>query len=110
MSGFDATLAAAGTPGFAATLAADLERRHADLRRLAAAASTTGYVEEQGLRTTLLGSGHDDGMLRVRLGLFFREVLAGCSCGDEPTTQEGYCELVLVIDADKGTGELRAAG
>jgi hypothetical protein len=36
--------------------------------------------------------------LLAEVGIFFGEILAGCSCGDEPEIQNSYCELKVLID------------
>jgi hypothetical protein len=41
----------------------------------------------------------------VHVGVFFREIVGGCSCGDEPFAADGYCEIELRID--KETAEAR---
>jgi len=54
---------------------------------------------------------HRDGHRRDRCrdarrregGVFFAEVIAGCSCGDEPFDQPGFCELEVRIDKATGT-------
>jgi hypothetical protein len=47
--------------------------------------------------------------LRVRAGLFYTSIIAGCACADDPTPVDEhaeYCEVELEID--RHTGELRA--
>lgn len=40
----------------------------------------------------------------ARFGVFFREILLACSCGDEPRFLDAYCELTLEIDWHDGSG------
>jgi len=47
-------------------------------------------------------------ILRIRAGVHYRGLIAGCSCADDPTpldTTTEYCEIELTID--KGTAETR---
>ena len=51
------------------------------------------------------GSVENPGRIDAEVGVFFTEVLAGCSCGDEPYAERGYCEVQ--VDIDKRTGRAR---
>ncbi len=41
--------------------------------------------------------------IEVHIGVFFYEIMGGCSCGDEPPSENTYCEILVIID--KGTAE-----
>ena len=41
--------------------------------------------------------------IEARVGIFFREIVGGCSCGDDPLTAHSYCELRVSIEL--GTGK-----
>ena len=41
--------------------------------------------------------------LEVHIGVFFYEIMGGCSCGDEPPSENTYCEMQINID--KSTAE-----
>jgi hypothetical protein len=50
------------------------------------------------------------GRIRLRLGVFYAGIVAGCSCADDPTpvdTTTEYCELLL--DLDPVTGQARVS-
>lgn len=64
--------------------------------------SGTGYMDGD-ISITLLNAAEERGAIRARIGIFFNEILAGCSCGDEPTPTSAYCELQVSID--KATAE-----
>lgn len=60
----------------------------------------------------ILGCSADGEVIRVRTGVFFRSVLAGCSCADDPTpmdTHEEYGEFEVWIDRLSGVARLRTA-
>jgi hypothetical protein len=50
------------------------------------------------MSVTLISSWETGRAIEARLGVFFEEILPGCSCGDEPQPQPAYGELMLHID------------
>jgi len=86
-----------GSAAFAATLKAEvaaLDPMDLCLHRLA----TTGHPLDTGVSVNLIGSRDAGSSLEIRLGIFFEEILPGCSCGFEPEPQPAYGELMLRID------------
>ncbi len=58
-------------------------------------------VVAQPVTPIILGVTDLDTVLRVRAGIMFQSVIAGCSCADDPTTtseNSEYCELLFEID------------
>jgi hypothetical protein len=51
----------------------------------------------------LLHAADDPNSIRAKVGIFFDEILGGCSCGEEPASLQSYCELLVRID--KATAE-----
>jgi hypothetical protein len=47
---------------------------------------------------TVIAARETAGSIEVRLGVFFEEILPGCSCGDEAQPQPAYGELTLRIE------------
>jgi len=67
------------------------------------------HVLDQPPQVMLLSSDSTQNHLTVKAGLFFRTVVAGCSCADDPTpTDENneYCELLFRIDRRTGLTEV----
>lgn len=94
-------LAAWGGDAFAPALKAEVQAlgpAALPLHRLA----STGHALDTRVSVTLIASRESDETIVARLGVFFEEILPGCSCGDEPEAQPAYGELVLRID--KATG------
>jgi len=91
-------LAAWGTDGFAQTLKREILSLPAGTLPLHLA-TTQGSIMSDGARdATILGFEDDTRSILCRLGIFFTETVGGCSCGDEPFTANGYCELQVRID------------
>jgi len=61
-----------------------------------------GYSDPQGLEVTVLGIQENKASLQVRIGVFFTEIVANCSCGDEPMEKPAYCQMSLMIDRNSG--------
>ena len=36
--------------------------------------------------------------VQAKVGVFFSEIVGGCSCGDDPITVNAYCEILVSID------------
>lgn len=65
-----------------------------------ARATRTGYVEDSHLTLNVIRVAAEGPAIHARIGVFFHEILAGCSCGDDPLVEPVYCELDLAIDRE----------
>jgi hypothetical protein len=92
------TLKAWGGESFAEVLLAELTDRAEGLLPLSEVACAGGLVEPASLSFSLLRAEAGERSLHLRLGLFFRETLGGCSCGDEPEARQDYREFDLRVD------------
>ena len=61
-----------------------------------------GEVEPGSLEISILSMRQDPETLYVRLQVWFRETLAGSSCGFEASSDPGYAVLLLQIDRSSG--------
>ena len=51
----------------------------------------------------------DGARIRVKAGIFYASVIAGCSCADDPTPLDvgnEYCEVIFSIDRHSGRAEV----
>ena len=99
------SLAAWDSPEFDATLKAEIEQLDASLLPLQAGLSRSSYATNSPHAAVVLGATNEAGAIRVRVGIFYSGIIAGCSCADDPTPVEEeneYCEVQVVID--KATG------
>jgi hypothetical protein len=95
-----ASLAAWGTPGFAAALKRELAGAGTQLP-LQQGLSATGYALDGRIEAMLLGAEETTGEIVVKVGVFYAGIVAGCNCADDPTPvepQPEYCELRIAID------------
>ena len=88
---------------FSATLKAEIEALPAGSLPLDKATLTGWYIDDSHISATVLRAADDATRITAEVGIFFAEIIAGCSCGDAPQNQSNYCELHITID--KGTGQ-----
>lgn len=57
-----------------------------------------GYVDDSNITTTVLNVMDNQATIQVDVGIFYNEIIAGCSCGDDPVIQNAYCEIRVSIN------------
>ena len=65
------------------------------------ALSFSSAVIDQPVQAVIMAAEEEAGLIRVKAGVFFTGVIAGCSCADDPTPtveQNEYCVLEFCID------------
>jgi len=95
------TLGAWGAPEFDAILKADIAKLNPDLFPLQQGLSQGSYALREDLNFIIISSQDRPGSIRIRVGIHYRGVIAGCSCADDPTPVDEtveYCEVELDID------------
>jgi hypothetical protein len=95
------SLAAWGTPAFAAALKRELEALPPGSLPLQQGLAATSFALDEGIQVMVLAAGEAEGAIAARVGVFFSGIVAGCNCADDPTPVEPqgeYCELLLAID------------
>jgi hypothetical protein len=101
-------LQAWGTPAFRDTLKAEIAcLGPADLP-LQQGLAGSSYATDTPPQAVILSATDEGDCLRVKAGLFYAGIIAGCSCADDPTPvdeQTEYCEVLLEID--KASGETK---
>lgn len=61
---------------------------------------------DDALDFVLLATSENESSLRLKAGIFYQGIIAGCSCADDPTPVDTVAESCEVeIGIDKGTGE-----
>lgn len=101
-----------GSPGFNEVLKGEIERL--DPARLPLQQGLTfGSQALDEFSVMVIGAAGQPGCIHARVGLFYKGVLGGCSCADDPTPvepQNEYCEAVLVIDRATAEASITLAG
>jgi hypothetical protein len=91
-----------GSDAFSRSLKSEIERVPTGTLPLAAATTQGGYVDDSKVTATLLSATDDTQRILARVGVFFTEVVMACSCGEDPTEANAYCELQVGIDKTTG--------
>ena len=102
------SLAAWGAPAFRDALKAEIARLGPADLPLQQGLSGSSYATDTPPQAVILSATDAGDCIRVKAGLFYAGIIAGCSCADDPTPvdeQTEYCEVLLEID--KGSGETK---
>jgi hypothetical protein len=103
------TLSAWNTDSFEETFKHEVEALDAGLLPLQQGLSGTSAVTDDPFKVMLIGATDAGECIRVKAGIFYKGILGGCSCADDPTPLEAqpeYCEMWFEID--KRSGATRA--
>lgn len=92
------SLNAWGSDSFSRLLKEELQSLQPGTLPLHAGVTQGGLVDDAGLTATVLSASDKAGTLQIKVGIFFTEIVAGCSCGDDPAAYSAYCEILVRID------------
>lgn len=104
------TLNAWNTPMFRETLKHEIESLDPDLLPLQEGLSRSSHVTATPFRAVPLAADREDGQLRIKTGIFYTGIIAGCSCADDPTPideQTEYCVLEFAVDTTTGVASVQ---
>lgn len=88
---------------FARTLKGEMESLKPGTLPLYKGTSQGGMVDDSNIAATVMNVAEEDHAILATVGVFFDEIVGGCSCGDAPASDNAYCELRVTID--KSTAE-----
>lgn len=95
------SLQAWGTPEFKQIIQQEIAQLdHAQLP-LQQALSLSSAVTDSPIQAMMLAAHEEAELIRVKAGVFYTGVVAGCSCADDPTPlgeQQEYCVMEFCID------------
>ena len=89
------------TPGFRDVVKREIEQLDASALPLQQGLAQSSHVSARPFQAMILGAHAEAGLIRVRAGIFYTGIIAGCSCADDPTPIDElneYCELRFDID------------
>ncbi len=96
----DQALQAWGTPDFEAVLKQEVAQLGIAQLPLQQGLSVGNYVLDEPLTVIINSVTELEEVIRVQVGIFFKGVIGGCSCADDPTSSSDineYCEVLLQI-------------
>lgn len=100
------SLAAWPREDFVAVIKQELLSKTADLP-LHKGVAQGGMVDAGNMDLTVTKAVDRGDRIQVWCGVFFTEIVGGCSCGDDPAAQHAYCEMEILIDKATAMAELR---
>lgn len=90
-----------GTPEFEDVLRHEIEQLDARQLPLQQGLSASSHVTDRPFQAMIIGVSEEAGLIRVKAGIFYTGVIAGCNCADDPSPvdeQNEYCVIQLGID------------
>lgn len=99
------SLAAWEQEGFNAVFKAELEEVSVHELPLQQGLSLSSSVSAEPFQVMVINALADEGAIRVKAGIFYSGIIAGCSCSDDPSPtdlQSEYCEVECTIDRTTG--------
>lgn len=99
-----------GADSFHSMLIRDIMALSANSLPLQQGLSQGDMAAEKPEKVSVMASNETKSQIIVRLGVYFTEIISGCSCGDDPGMLNGYCEMELVIDKLSGDANFRVTG
>jgi len=88
------------SPDFEDIVRQEIEQLDPSLLPLQQGLTTGSHVIEEPVRAIIFEvTQQQAGVIRVKAGLFYSSVIAGCSCADDPTPQD-ICQEYCVVQFD----------
>jgi hypothetical protein len=99
-------LKAWGTPAFNDILKDEIEHMGVELLPLQQGLSRGSHASGENLKAIIISVSEEPRFIRVKSGIFYSGIIAGCSCADDPTPIDEHTEYCEVqIDIKKSTAE-----
>ncbi len=84
--------------GFKKTLKKELEALTDGTLPLEQATCQGGKADGSNISALINSAIETETKIQVNVGIFFNEIIAGCNCGDDPMSENTYCDLLVTID------------
>ena len=95
------SLNAWGTPEFNDVLQEEIKHLSTGRLPLQDGLSISSHVTDRPVQAMILDQSEEANLIRVKAGIFYTGIIAGCSCADDPTPiaeQNEYCVLQFCIN------------
>ena len=90
---------------FGQTFKAEMEGFRKDVLPLERVIGKGNSVYDGDLEVVVNAVTDNEKFIQARVGIYFAEVVACCSCGETPPIDEAYCELDVTIDKSSAAAE-----
>ncbi len=98
---FREALSAWGRPDFKAELKREIERLSYKELPLQQALTTGSYALDKDIEAMVIHMQESETSIQMKAGIFYKAIIAGCSCSDDPTPIDEcneHCEIMIEID------------
>lgn len=95
------TLQAFGTTSFEKIAKDEINNVSSELLPLQQGLSLSSYVSKTPFSVIILNVEEETNIIKIKTGIFYTGIIAGCSCADDPSPldeQNEYCELQFNIN------------
>jgi hypothetical protein len=102
-----------GSPGFNQVLKTEIERLAPTQLPLQQGLTSGSHVHDGEFSVMIISTAVQHGFIHAKVGIFYKGILAGCSCADDPTPiepQNEYCEALFMIDRSTAEASVALAG
>jgi len=101
MLSFSNALNAWGTPAFEKIFKQEVVQMDTALLPLQQALAQSSYTDGANRSVMIISMAAEEKSVRIKTGIFYSGIIAGCSCTDDPTPMSEiseYCEVQVNID------------
>ncbi len=106
MTQFTQAVSTWGTPGFKAALKREIEKLSYNELPLQQGLTTGSHALDNDIEAMILNVQELETSIQVKAGIFYKAIIAGCSCSDDPTPMDECNEHIEVkIEIDKTSAE-----
>jgi len=103
---FTQALNAWGTVDFKVVLKREIEQLSVNELPLQQGLATGSHALDDDIEVMILNVQESDTSIQVKAGIFYKAIIAGCSCSDDPTPVDECNEFIeVIIDIDKALAE-----
>ena len=95
-----------GTSAFKEVLKEEIEHMDAKFLPLQQGLTQSSYSSDANVNAVIISVTEETDFIRAKTGIFYKGIIAGCSCADDPTPIDELTEYCQVqFDIDKMTAE-----
>jgi len=95
------TVASFDTDDFSNVAKAEIQKIAPDKLPLQQGLTFSSYVGTSPISVVILNHEVNEEVLKIKTGIFYTGIIAGCSCSDDPSPtdeQNEYCELLFSVE------------
>jgi len=109
MTEFKKALTAYGDISFENALISEIEQLGVKELPLQQGLTHSSYALDNNIKAIIINVFKETNIIRVKAGLFYTGIIAGCNCADDPTPtdeQQEYCEVQININSKTADTEI----